>query len=79
MEFKETINKELYQEVAYKHKLSPVQVEEFFSEVCSFTENVISTGGMETVMWPNFGKFAVKSKLLQFLSDKDCVKPLIKR
>jgi hypothetical protein len=77
MEFNPAINEELYREVAYRHKLSPKQVEEFFTVFCNFTEDVISKGGMETVMWPHFGKFAVKTKLVQFLADKEFTKPLI--
>lgn len=77
MDFNPTINQDLYDEVAYRHKLSPVQIEEFFTVVCNFTEDVISKGGMETVMWPHFGKFSVKTKLVQFLADKDCANPLI--
>jgi nucleoid DNA-binding protein len=64
---KEKSNERLYKETALKTGLSPHQIEEFFKVTCEFTEQIIKTGGCETVMWPNFGKFKLKVKQFQFL------------
>lgn len=64
-------NHKLYKETSLRTGVSPHQVEEFFRVVCNFTEEVISRGGFETVMWPNFGKFKVKPKQVQYLANKD--------
>jgi nucleoid DNA-binding protein len=76
MEEKVSCNSKLYKQTSLKTGVSPHQVEEFFRVVCNFTEEVISRGGYETVMWPNFGKFKVKPKQVQFLANKDVVPKL---
>jgi hypothetical protein len=73
---KPPINNRLYKETSLKTGVSPHQVEEFFRVVCTFTEEVISRGGFETVMWPNFGKFKVKPKQVQFLANRDTIPKL---
>ena len=61
------INQRLYKETSLKTGVPPTQVEEFFKMVCKFTEETISRGGCETIMWPFFGKFKVKVKQFQIL------------
>lgn len=69
-------NSKLYKQTSLRTGVSPHQVEEFFRVVCNFTEEIISRGGYETVMWPNFGKFKVKPKQVQFLANKDIIPKL---
>lgn len=61
----ETINKELYEEVALKTKVTPRQVEEIFKVVCGFTAAKIKEGSFETIMIPYFGKFKASPKKVQ--------------
>ena len=68
MDFK-VANQRLYKETSLKTGVSPHQVEEFLRVMCNFTEEVISRGGCETVMWPNFGKFKIKPMRFQFLEN----------
>lgn len=71
---KESVNNTVYQETALKHGLSPDQVEEFFKVCCGFTKEVVIRGGFETIMLPNFGKFKVKTKQVQYLFANEILK-----
>jgi len=73
---KKTCNLKLYKETSLRTGIPPHQVEEFFRVVCNYTEEVISRGGYETVMWPNFGKFKVKPKQVQYLANKDVIQKI---
>jgi nucleoid DNA-binding protein len=71
-------NQRLYNEVSKEIKIvSPQQVEEILSVTCEFMTKVIKEGGMETIMLPNFGKFKIKEKQLQYLADKNVTPKLI--
>jgi len=59
-------NEQLYKETAWKTGLSPKQVEEIFLTCTQFIADVIKEGSFETVMIPNFGKFIVKTKQVQY-------------
>lgn len=61
------VNQRLYKETSLRTGIPPSQVEEFFKMTCKFTEETISRGGCETIMWPFFGKFKVKVKQFQML------------
>lgn len=61
----EVINKDLYEEVALKTKVTPRQVEEIFKVVCGFTAAKIKEGSFETIMIPYFGKFKASPKKVQ--------------
>jgi nucleoid DNA-binding protein len=61
-------NERLYKETAWKTGTSPKQVEEIVGSVTAFIASTIKEGAFETVMIPNFGKFKVKTKLVQFHS-----------
>lgn len=61
-------NERLYKETAWKTGTSPKQVEEIIDAVSLFVVSTIKSGAFETVMIPSFGKFKVKTKLVQFHS-----------
>lgn len=61
-------NERLYKETAWKTGTSPKQVEEIVNVVASFIASTIKQGAFETVMIPSFGKFKVKTRLVQFHS-----------
>ena len=61
-------NERLYKETAWKTDTSPQQVEEIVNMVSLFVADTIKTGAFETVMIPSFGKFKVKTRLVQFHS-----------
>jgi nucleoid DNA-binding protein len=70
-------NEGIYKEVAYEHSISPKQVEELFTYVCKYTRKVIEGGTMDTVMLPHFGKFKIKTRQLQYLSDMNVHSSLV--
>jgi nucleoid DNA-binding protein len=72
-------NPYLYKETAFRHHISPKQVEEFAHAVGSYINMIIKRGAFETVMIPHFGKFRVKVKKLQGMNDRSVLPILVKK
>lgn len=61
-------NERLYKETAWANDISPRQVEEIVGVVTGFIAQTIRIGSFDSVMIPKFGKFRVKTRLVQFHS-----------
>lgn len=65
----EVANPRLYYEVAMLMKLEKAVVQDMVEHVGEFIADAITSGGMETVKIPYFGKFRPREKMLKKIKD----------
>ena len=72
-------NKELYEETAMELNVPIGTIVDCITEVGQFCADTIRKGAYETVMIPQFGKFIVKGKVVQHMSDAHAITKMVKR